>query len=147
MPIGFHVNIVSAEAEIFSGLVKKLFVTGVMGDLEILRGHAALLTTLQPGPVWVVKENMQEEVFYISGGMLEVPGGSDATNHKAVTIFADTAIRAKDVIEAQAVEAKKRAEEILASHGKDFDYVSAQAQLLEAVAQLKALKKLKDRRF
>lgn len=146
MPISFHLNIVSAEAEIFSGRIKKLFVTGVMGDLEILRGHAALLTTLQPGPVWIVNQNDQEEVFYISGGMLEVPGGRIEGEVQPVTIFADTAIRAQDVIEAKALEAKKRAEAILAGQAQDFDYASAQAQLLEAIAQLKALKKLREKK-
>lgn len=144
MPISFDVNIVSAEAEIFSGLVKKLFVTGTMGDLEILRGHAALLTKLEPGPVWIINQNDQEEVFYISGGLLEVPGGENK-QFKATTIFADVAIRADDVIEAKAIEAKKRAEALLASQTKSFDYANAQAQLLEAIAQLKTLKKLKQK--
>lgn len=138
MPISFHLDIVSAEAKIFAGLVEKLFVSGEMGDLEVLLGHAPLLTTLKPGPVWIVKQNGQEEIFYISGGMLEV-------QPKATIILADTAIRAKDVDEAQALEAKKRAEQILAGHSKDFDYAQAQAQLLEAIAQLKALKKLRER--
>lgn len=146
MPIGFHLNLVSAEAEIFSGFVKKLFVSGEMGDLEILRGHAAFLTNLKPGPVWIIKQNDQEEVFYISGGMLEVPGGGVDAAHKAITVFADTAIRAKDVIEAQALEAKKRAEDMLAAYGKDFDHVSAQTQLIEAMGQLKALRKLRGGR-
>lgn len=138
MAISFHVDIVSAEAQIFSGLVEKLFVTGVMGEMEIMHGHAPLLTALKPGPVWVVKQNGQEEVFYTSGGMLEV-------QPKATTVLADTAIRAKDVNEAQALEAKKRAEAILAGHSKEFDYAQAQSQLAEAIAQLRALKKLRDR--
>jgi len=138
MSISFHLDVVSAEAEIFSGLVEKLFVTGVMGELEILHGHAPLLTALKPGPVWIVKQNGQEEVFYISGGMLEV--------QPTVTIvLADTAIRAKDVDEAEALEAKKRAEQVLAGHVRDFDYAQAQTQLAEAIAQLKALKKLRER--
>jgi len=138
MAISFHLDIVSAEAEIFSGPVEKLFVNGSMGDLEILHGHAPLLTSLKPGTIWIVKQNGQEEVFYISGGMLEV-------QPKATTILADTAIRAKDVDEAHALEAKKRAEEILAGHMKDFDYAQAQSELLEALAQLKALKKFRER--
>jgi len=138
MSIIFHVDVVSAEAEIFSGPVKKLFVSGIMGDLEVLHGHAPLLTTLKPGPIWIVKQNGEEEVFYISGGMLEV-------QPSITTVLADTAIRAKDVDEAQALEAKKRAEEILSGKSKDFDYAQAQAQLLEAIAQLKALKKIRER--
>jgi len=137
MSISFHLDIVSAEAAIFSGLVSKLFVSGAMGDLEILNGHAPLLTSLKPGPVWITNQHGQEEIFYISGGMLEVQP------HMA-TVLADTAIRAKDVDESQALEAKKRAEEILAGHSKDFNYVQAQIQLIEAIAQLKSLKKLRE---
>lgn len=138
MAISFHLDIVSAEAEIFSGLIEKLFVTGIMGELEIMNGHAPLLTALKPGAVWIVKQNGQEDVFYISGGMLEV-------QPNVTTILADTAIRAKDVDEAKALEAKKRAEAVLAGHAKDFNYAQAQAQLAEAVAQLRALKRLRDK--
>jgi F-type H+-transporting ATPase subunit epsilon len=138
MPISFHLDVVSAETEIFSGLVQKLFVSGVMGDLEVLHGHAPLLTALKPGPIWVIKQNGEEDVFYISGGMLEV-------QPEMTIVLADTAIRAKDVDEAEAIEAKKRAEQILAGHTRDFDYAQAQAQLAEAIAQLKALKKLREK--
>jgi F-type H+-transporting ATPase subunit epsilon len=137
MSISFHLDIVSAEAAIFSGIVSKLFVSGAMGDLEVLNGHAPLLTSLKPGPVWITNQLGQEEVFYISGGMLEV-------QPHMTTVLADTAIRAKDVDESQALEAKKRAEEILAGHSKDFDYAQAQIQLIEAIAQLKSLKKLRE---
>ena len=138
MPISFHLDIVSAEAEIFSGLVRKLSVSGILGDLEVLYGHTPLLTSLKPGPVWIEKQDGQEEVFYISGGMLEV-------QPKTTTVLADTAIRAKDVDEAQALEAKSRAEAVLAGRSKDFDDVEAQAQLLEALAQLKALRKFREK--
>lgn len=138
MSISFHLDIVSAEAEIFSGLVKKLFVSGVMGDLEILYGHAPLLTSLKPGPIWIIKQDDQEEVFYSSGGMLEV-------QPKTTTLLADVAIRAKDVDEAQALEAKKRAEEMLAGSARELDYARAQSELLEAIAQLKTLKKLREK--
>ena len=138
MSISFHLDIVSAEAEIFSGLVGKLFVSGLQGDLEVLYGHAPLLTSLKPGPIWVEKQDGQEEVFYISGGMLEV-------QPKSTTVLADTAIRAKDVDETAALEAKSRAEAMLAGRGKDFNDIEAQAQLLEALAQLKALKKFRER--
>lgn len=138
MAISFHLDVVSAEAGIFSGLVEKLFISGEMGDLEILRRHAPLLTALKPGPVWIVKQNGQEEVFYTSGGLLEV-------QPEITTVLADTAIRAKDVDEAQALEAKKRAEAILSGHAKDFDYAQAQTQLMEALAQLKALKKFREK--
>lgn len=138
MAISFHLDIVSAEAEIFSGLVEKLFVSGIAGDMEIMNGHAPLLTALKPSPVWVQKQNGEEEVFYISGGMLEV-------QPKMTIVLADTAIRAKDVDEARALQAKKRAEEMLSSRTKDFDYAQAQSQLLEAIAQLRTLKKLRER--
>lgn len=138
MSISFHLDVVSAETEIFSGLVEKLFVSGVMGDLEILHGHAPLLTALKPGAIWVLKQNGQEEVFYISGGMLEVQPGM-------TIVLADTAIRAKDVDEAQALEAKKRAEQVLSGKHRDFDYAQAQSQLAEALAQLKAIKKLREK--
>jgi F-type H+-transporting ATPase subunit epsilon len=138
MSIGFHLDIVCAESELFSGMVRKLFVSGIMGDLEILYGHAPLLTALKPGPILIVKQNDQEEVFYISGGMLEV-------QPKITTVLADTAIRAKDVDERQALESKNRAEQLLLGRTKDFDYAQAQSQLAEAIAQLKALKKLRDR--
>lgn len=137
MALCFHLDIVSAEAEIFSGLAEKLFVSGVEGDLEILHNHAPLLTALKPGPIWVVKQYAQQEVFYISGGMLEV-------QPKCMTVLADTAIRAKDVDEKNAIEAKERAEQILSGHIKDFDYAEAQTRLLEAVAQLKTLKKFRE---
>lgn len=137
MAISFHLDIVSAEAEIFSGLVEKLFVTGVMGDMEVMHGHAPLLTSLKASPIWIIKQNGEEEVFYISGGMLEV-------QPERTTILADTALRARDVDEAKALEAKTRAEEVLAGKSKEFDFASAQAHLIEAMAQLRALKKLRD---
>lgn len=138
MSISFHLDIVSAEAEIYSGLVKKLFVSGIEGDLEVLYGHAPLLTSLKPGPVWIIKQDGQEEVFYTSGGMLEV-------QPTVTTVLADIAIRAKDVDEAQALAAKKRAEEMLRGRSQEFNYAQAQSELLEAIAQLKTLKKLRDK--
>lgn len=138
MAISFHLDIVSAEAEIFSGLVQKLFVTGIMGDMEVMHGHAPLLTALKASPIWVIKQNGQEEIFYISGGMLEVQ--PDIT-----TVLADTAVRAKDVDETHALEAKRHAEAVLAGTSKEFDFATAQSQLVEAVAQLKALKKIREK--
>ncbi|MDB6097221.1 MAG: atpC [Francisellaceae bacterium] len=133
----FHLDVVSVEEELFSGFVQKLFVTGEMGELEILYNHAPLLTILKPGPLWIVKENGEDEALYISGGMLEV--------QKTTTIvLADTAIRAKDIDEAAALEAKERAEQALTEHGRDFNYAKAQGQLIEAVAQLRALKKIRE---
>ena len=136
MGISFHVDIVSLEAEIFSGAVEKLFVSGEMGELEVLNGHAPLLTSLKPGPIWIVRPNGQEEVFYTSGGIIEV-------QPKSTTVFAYTALRAKDVDEAKALEAKKRAEQQLSRKGAEIDYAQAQSQLAEAMAQLRALEKLR----
>jgi len=134
----FYLDIVSAEAQIFSGLVKQLFVSGVMGDLEVLYGHAPLITNLRPGPTWIVNQQGEEEVFYISGGMLEVQA-------EISTILADTALRANDIDENQALEAKIRAEKILSGQTKDFDYAKAQSQLTRALAQLKVLRKFRER--
>jgi len=138
MSISFHLDIVSLEGEIFSGLVSKVFASGSIGDLEILYGHAPLLTNLIAGPVTVVKQGGQTEVFYISGGMLEV-------QPKATTILADMAFYAKDLNEAKALEAKKRAEEILEGKRKDFDFAEAEIALVQAIAQIKALKKLREK--
>jgi F-type H+-transporting ATPase subunit epsilon len=134
----FQVDIVSVEAQIFSGSVQKLFVSGIEGDLEILYGHAPLLTALKPGPTWVVNEQGEEEVFYISGGLLEV-------QPQITTILADAGLRAKDVDEQQALAAKLRAEAVLDGKTRDFDHAKAQAQLTRAIGQLKALKKFRER--
>lgn len=138
MAMTIHCDIVSAEEEIFSGLVEMLVATGVLGELGISYGHAPLLTSLIPGPVRIVTQDGQEQVFYVSGGFLEVQPG-------VVSILADTAIRADDVDEAAAEEARKQAEQTLANQTGDFDYGRASAQLAEAAAQLATLRKLKNR--
>lgn len=138
MAMTIHCDIVSAEEEIFSGLVEMLVATGVLGELGIGYGHAPLLTALIPGPVRIVAQDGQEHVYYVSGGFLEVQPG-------VVSILADTAIRADDVDEAAAEEARKLAEHTLANQTGDFDYGRASAQLAEAAAQLATLRKLKNR--
>ena len=138
MPVAFHLDIVSAEEEIFSGLVQKLFVGGVMGDLEILKNHAPLLTTINPGPISIITEAGLPDVFYISGGVLVV-------DPQLTTILADTAVRAKDLDEAEALEAKKRAEQVLILKKQDFDYAEAESELVEAIGRLKTLKKARDK--
>lgn len=138
MAMTIHCDIVSAEEEIFSGLVEMLVATGVLGELGISYGHAPLLTSLIPGPVRIVTQDGHEQVFYVSGGFLEVQPG-------VVSILADTAIRADDVDEAAAEEARKLAEQTLANQTGDFDYGRASAQLAEAAAQLATLRKLKNR--
>ena len=138
MALTIHCDIVSAEEEIFSGLVQMLVATGDLGELGVSYGHAPLLTSLVPGPVRIVTQDGDEEVYYVSGGFLEVQPG-------IVSILADTALRAHDVDEAAAEEARKEAEQALANQSGDFDYGRASAQLAEAAAQLATLRKLKNR--
>ncbi|MEX2131087.1 MAG: F0F1 ATP synthase subunit epsilon [Pseudohongiellaceae bacterium] len=136
MAMTMHCDIVSAEKSIFSGLVEMVVATGSLGDLGIAPGHAPLLTGLIPGPVRVVLPGGEEEVFYVSGGFLEVQRG-------VVTLLADTALRAGDVDEAAAMEAKAEAERAMANQEADFEYGRAAAQLAEAAAQLRALRQMR----
>ena len=138
MSMTIHCDIVSAEQEIFSGLVESLVATGSQGELGINYGHAPLLTDLVPGPIRIIKQNGEEEVYYVSGGYLEVQPG-------VVSVLADTAIRADDVDEASAEEARQAAEHALANQTGDFDYGRASAQLAEAAAQLRTLQKMRNR--
>jgi F-type H+-transporting ATPase subunit epsilon len=136
MAMTMHCDIVSAEKQIFSGLVELVVATGTLGDLGVAPGHAPLLTALIPGPVRVVLQNGSEEVYYVSGGYLEVQSG-------VVTVLADTALRASDVNEAAALEAIKDAEKAIANKDTEFEYGRAAAQLAEAAAQLRALRQLR----
>ena len=138
MVMTIHCDIVSAEAQIYSGLVEMLVATGASGELGVCYGHAPLLTGLVPGPIRIVEQGGEEHIYYASGGYLEVQGD-------VVTVLADTAIRADDVDEAAAEEARKAAEEALANQGGELDYGRASAQLAEAAAQLATLRKLKNR--
>ena len=138
MAMTIHCDIVSAEEEIFSGLVEMVIATGDLGDLGVGHGHAPLLTGLKPGPVRLITQNGEEQVYYVSGGYLEV-------QPSAVTVLADTALRADDVDEAAAIEAQKQAEQDLLNKGADFDYSRAAIQLAEAVAQLRVLKALRKK--
>lgn len=136
MAMTMHCDIVSAEKSIFSGLVEMVVAAGSLGDLGIAPGHSPLLTALIPGPVKLILQNGQEEVFYVSGGFLEVQRG-------VVTLLSDTAIRADDLDEAAAQQAVEDAEKAIANQGAEFDYSTAAAQLAEAAAQLRALQKIK----
>ena len=138
MAMTIHCDIVSAEEEIFSGLVELLVATGDLGELGVSYGHAPLLTSLVPGPVRILTQDGDEEVYYVSGGFLEVQPG-------VVSILADTALRAGDVDEAAAEEARKEAEQALANQTGDFDYGRASSQLAEAAAQLATLRKMRNR--
>lgn len=139
MAMTLHVDIVSAEAEIFSGTATMVFAPAEMGEVGISPRHAPLLTRLKPGEVRVQTQGGGEESIFVSGGMLEV-------QPHVVTVLADTAIRAHDLDEAQALEAKERAEKLLADKGANIDYAKAQAELAESVAQLAAIRKLRSKR-
>jgi F-type H+-transporting ATPase subunit epsilon len=134
----FHLDIVSVEEEIFSGLAQKLFVTGEVGELEILPEHAPLLTSLAPGPVWAIKESGEEEAFVLQGGMLEVQ--PDVT-----IVLADSAFRAKDIDEAHALEVQKNVEKRINQREANLDYAKAHADLALALAQIRLLKKLRKK--
>ncbi len=136
MAMTIHVDIVSAEADIFSGLAEIIFAPAQKGEIGILPRHAPLLTPLKHGEVRVRKQGGEEESFYVSGGMLEI-------QPHVVTVLADTARRAKDLDEAAAMEAKQRAEKLLADKQVAIDYARAQAELAEAMAQLQAINRLR----
>ena len=131
-------DIVSAEQEIFSGPVAMISLRGTIGELGILPGHAPLLTGIRPGVVQLRLENGEVEVFYATGGFLEVQPG-------VVTILADTATRAEDIDEAAATEARQAAERALAEQAADFDFSLATAQLAQAAAQLRTVQELRKR--
>ncbi|MBL8437851.1 MAG: F0F1 ATP synthase subunit epsilon [Zoogloeaceae bacterium] len=139
MVMTVHVDIVSAEEQIFSGLAEFVALPGEAGELGILPGHMPLMTRIKPGAVRVKPQNQaEEELVFVAGGMLEVQPG-------LVTVLADTAIRGKDLDEAKALEAKRLAEEALQNHDSTVDYARAQAELSEALAQLAAIQKLRKR--
>lgn len=139
MPITVHVDVVSAEESIYSGLVEFAVFPGEAGELGIYPRHTPLLTRIKPGTVRLKLADRNEfELVYVSGGMLEV-------QPQLITVLADTAIRAADLDEAKALEAKKRAEEMLANRKAEIDYASAEAELAQAIAQLQAIKKLRNR--
>ncbi|HLS83151.1 MAG TPA: F0F1 ATP synthase subunit epsilon [Arenimonas sp.] len=129
-------DIVSAEEEIFQGEVQMVVATGEMGELGIAPRHAPLITRLKPGQVRVILANGEEQFFYVSGGILEV-------QPQVVTVLTDTAIRAADLDEAKAREAKAEAERMLANRSEAMDVAEAQTRLAEAMAQLQALERLR----
>lgn len=136
MSISVHCDIVSAEKQIYSGRVDLLVAVGELGDLGITAGHAPLMTSLKPGPVRIVKQGGEEEVFYVTGGYLEV-------QPNLITILSDTAQRADDIDEAAALEAKEAAEREFVNQGGEIDYSRAAAQLAEASARLRAVQQLR----
>jgi F-type H+-transporting ATPase subunit epsilon len=138
MTMTVHVDIVSAEKEIFSGMAEMVFAPAELGEVGISPRHAPLITKLNPGEVRVKVSDNESYPFYISGGLLEV-------QPHLVTILADTAIRAKDIDEAAALNAKAKAEEALTDKSGKIDYATAQSQLAQAVMQLRTLDRLRKR--
>ncbi len=137
MAMTVHVDVVSAEASIFSGLAELVIVPGEAGELGIYPRHAPLLTRIKPGSVRLkLPDHNEDTLIYVSGGMLEV-------QPNVVTILADTAIRGADLDEARALEAKRAAEEAMKNRTSDIDYAAAQAELAEAIAQLHAISKMR----
>jgi F-type H+-transporting ATPase subunit epsilon len=135
-----HVDVVSAEAQIFSGEAEFVALPGEAGELGIYPKHTPLITRIKPGAVRIkVAGQAEDEFVFVAGGMLEV-------QPNAVTVLADTAIRGKDLDEAKATEAKKKAEEAMSNKGSKIDYAKAQAELAVAVAQLAAIQRLRQKR-
>ena len=138
MAITVHCDIVSADESLFSGLVEMIVATGSLGELGINAGHAPLLSDLRPGPVRIIKQNGEEEIYYLSGGYLEVQPNN-------ISILADTAVRADDIDEAAAAEAVKDAETALANQTGEIEYSKAAAMLAESAAQLRTVQTLRKK--
>lgn len=138
MSLRIHVDVVSAEEMIFSGEADHVVLPGEAGELGIWPRHTPLLTRIRPGAVRIKLPDGGEEFVYVSGGMLEV-------QPTMVTVLADTAIRAHDLDEARAQQAKKAAEELLKNRDSSMDYAKAEAELADAIGQLAAIKKLRNK--
>lgn len=137
MAMTIHVDIVSAEKSLYSGLAEVVIAPGQRGELGIYPRHTPLLTTLKPGSVRIkVPNQAEEELVYVSGGILEVQPNT-------ITILSDSAVRGADLDEAKALEAKRTAEEAMKDRAATMDYAQAQVELAQAVAQLAAIKKLR----
>lgn len=138
MAITVHCDIVSADESLFGGLVEMVVATGSLGELGITPGHAALLSDLKPGPVRLIKQNGEEEIYYLSGGYLEVQPNK-------ISILADSAVRAGDIDEAAAAEAVKAAEQALNNQSGEIEYSKAASMLAEAAAQLRTVQTLRKK--
>ena len=138
MVMTVHCDIVSAEKAIFSGLIEQVVANGSLGDLGVQYGHAPLLTDLKPGPVRVRKQGGEEEIYYVSGGYLEV-------QPNVVTILADVAVRADDMDEAAAETARQHAAQVFTNQTGELDYSRAAVQLAEAAAQLRTIQQLRKK--
>ena len=134
-----QVDIVSAERQIYSGKAEMVIAPGEAGELGILPEHAPLLTRVKPGTVRIQNAGTEEEVIYVSGGMMEV-------QPDRVTVLADTSERAHDLDEAKAMEAERLAKEALANRTGKLEYAQALAELAQASAQIAAIRQLRKRR-
>jgi F-type H+-transporting ATPase subunit epsilon len=139
MAMTMHVDIVSAETEIFSGTVTELYAPASMGEVGVMPRHAPLMTQMKPGTVRIVTQDGDEQSFFVNGGVLEI-------QPHVVTILSDTAIRAADIDEAAALEAKARAEAAMQDKKSDLDYARAKAELVEAAAMIETIQKYKKTR-
>ncbi len=139
MAMTIHVDVVSAEESIFSGLAEFVVLPGEAGELGILPGHMPLMTRIKPGAVRIKLPGDKEELIFVAGGLLEV-------QPSLVTVLADTAIRGADLDQAKAMEAKKMAEEAMVNRSSEMDYARAQAELAAAIAQLAAIDRLRKQR-
>lgn len=139
MAMTMHLDIVSAETELFSGPAEIVIAPAIMGEVGIHARHTPMLTPLKPGEVKITKQGGEVEYIYVSGGMMEV-------QPSVVTILSDTAVRAQDLDEAAAMEAKQKAEEAIANRESDIDIAEAQSQLLAAVAQLRMIENFRKKR-
>ena len=138
MAMTIRVDIVSAEAELYSGLAEMVFAPAELGEVGIAPRHAPLITKLKAGEVRVKVSETETLDYYVSGGLLEV-------QPHLVTVLADTAIRARDLDEAAALQAKARAEEMLSDKSGKYDLAKAQADLSQAIIQLRTLDRLRKR--
>ena len=139
MAMTMHVDIVSAETELFSGVAEVVVAPAVMGEVGIYPRHTPLLTPLKPGEIHITKQGGEDEYIYVSGGMMEV-------QPHTVTILSDTAVRAHDLDEAAAMEAKQAAEDAISDREGEIEIAAAQAKLAEAVAQLQMIDNLRKRK-
>lgn len=138
MAMTLHCDIVSAERALFSGLAEMVVAHGTLGDLGVQYGHAPLLAELKPGPVRVRRQGGEEDLYYISGGYLEV-------QPNAVSILADVAVRADDLNEAAAEMARQQAAQVITNQTGELDYSRAAVQLAEAAAQLRTIQQLRKK--
>ena len=136
MSMTMHLDVVSAEKELFSGTINAVFAPAIMGDVGIYPRHTPLITTLRPGELKIEVDGQEDQYLFVSGGILEV-------QPHVVTVLSDTAIRAEDLDEAQALEAKQRAEDAIKDQKSDFDAAQAQAELVRAAQQLRMIEKMR----